>query len=82
LDAVREAKEVTNRAVREAKEVTMKAAIAAQRVGQRQSCSVAQSQAREADARALADLSHSLDKKVQIYLITREWTNFTSSLCR
>lgn len=64
MDAVREAKEVTNRAVREAKEVTMKAAIAAQRVGQRQSCSVAQSQAREADARALADLSHSLDKKV------------------
>lgn len=65
LDAVREAKEVTNRAVREAKEVTVKSAAASQRVGSHQPLGGLQSQAREADVRALAELSRALDKKVE-----------------
>lgn len=64
LDAVREAKEVTNRAVREAKDVTTKSAVASQRVGSHQPLGGFQAQAIEADARALAELARALDKKV------------------
>lgn len=64
LDAVREAKEVTNRAVREANEMTVKSAVASSRVGPHQTRSGLQS--REAEVWALAELSRALDKKVGI----------------
>lgn len=67
MDAVREAKEVTNRAVLEAKEVSIDTTVATLKVGQHPSYTLAQLQAREADVRALADLSRSLDKKVSNY---------------
>jgi hypothetical protein len=50
--------------VREAKEVTIKSAVASQRVGPHQPLGGLQLQAREADVRALAELSRALDKKV------------------
>lgn len=81
LDSVREAKEVTNRAVREAKEVTNKAAASAQRVGSHQSYSVVQSQARDADVRALADLSRALDKKVKNNRTLKKTAFLTVQVC-
>lgn len=50
--------------MREAKEVNIKSAVASQRVGSHQPLGGLQSQAREADVRALAELSRALDKKV------------------
>jgi hypothetical protein len=50
--------------VRSAKAATNEAAAAAQKVVLSQPFGVSQSQARDADVRALADLSRALDKKV------------------
>lgn len=55
--------------MREAKEVNIKSAGAPQRVGSHQPLGGLQSQAREADVRALAELSRALDKKVGTMIV-------------
>lgn len=77
LDAVREAKEVTNRAVREANEMTVKSAVASSRVGPHQTRSGLQS--REAEVWALAELSRALDKKEALVLEFRQMNDDASS---
>jgi len=55
--------------VREAKEVNINSAVASQRVGAHQPLGGLQSQAREADVRALAELSRALNKKVGTMIV-------------
>jgi hypothetical protein len=67
--------------VRSAKAATNEAAAAAQKVVLSQPFGVSQSQARDADVRALADLSRALDKKEALVVELRQMNDEANANC-